>query len=327
MHSRGQGSQRKGAKYTGIHPQHHSMEDEGPAALGYKGECHPTMGEYQPLGVSGHLSEGEANCAPALEGYQPMGLVGAEAESSSEDLLSRAEPDTAVQYRPLEDEEEELLEEGNSEGGGAEVEVGGTEREGGGMEVEGGEKERESRGIEKEGRGTEREGRGMEGAGTEDGSADFRIASQDSSMSEPSSEGEGEGEEEGRTETGYMLLCQDEPDLNEEEEGEEKGEEAMEGKLELQDYQPVGGLPPRMSKWLQKQVAELEGGSSQPRDTDWAKFDESSKATDSHDWPGSSGSGCSSSPQRPQRRVREEHVEPVNKMEEGTAFVLVCCRV
>ena len=269
--------------------------EEGPAALGYKGECHPTMEEYQPLGVSGHLSEGEANCAPALEGYQPMGLVEAEPESSSEDLLSRAEPDTAVQYRPLEDEEEELLEEGNCEGGE-------TEREG----------------------EMEREGEETEGAGTGEGSADFRVASQDSSLSEPSSEGEGEGGEE-RAETGYMLLCQEEPGLNEEEEGEEKGEEweeIMEGKLELQDYQPVGGLPPRMSKWLQKQVAELEGGGGQPPNQGWAKFDESSKAADSQDWPGSSGSGSGSSHQRPQRHVREEHVEPVNKMEEGSGLAL-----
>ena len=136
-------------------------------------------------------------------------------------------------------------------------------------------------------------------------------ASPEWSHSESSSEGEGQGGDGERTESGYMLLSQD----------PEPGDADRET-LEQLNLNSVGEeLPPRMSKWLQKQVDDL---SKAPPSTDWAKFDDPSPgpAGSCPDWPGSGGSaaGHQGATRETVKTVTavEEQVEPATKLAEGS---------
>ena len=204
-----------------------AVQSEG-AALGYQGECRSAMEEYQPLGLRIQLQEEEEEEKGAL----------CAASLESYWAVGTMEEERAGSSENLTAEAEDAVVQYRLLDDCEEGRKGGGEREGGGMERE---------------------------ACKDGDSSQFQITS---STSEPSSEGEGEEELEGeKTESGYMLLFQDEQTLEEEEakEMEEEAEEEEEGvykndNLELQGYQAAGIRRSRMANWLQKQMEELNSG-------------------------------------------------------------------
>ena len=174
----------------------------------------------------------QGECQPAIEEYQPLGRR-VQLQEEEETLCS-----TALEgYSVVGDMEEERV--GSSEN----------------LNVETEDTAVQYRLLDdcKEEEGQKRGGRMEREAYNYGDSSQFQITP---SASEASSEGEGEEEQEAeKTEGGYMLLCQDEQTLEEEEEEAEEGDN-----LGLQGYQPAGVRPSRMANWLQKQMEELNRG-------------------------------------------------------------------
>lgn len=128
----------------------------------------------------------------------------------------------------------------------------------------------------------------------------------DCSPSDPSSEGE----------EGYILLPQDA------EQGStldgDRESHTVEEQLESLELNSVEAASPRMSKWLQKHVDDINKGvsssSSRPQRTDWARFSVPAPYSGSQDWPSSASTLHRI---EPVQTAVVGKVEPVTIMEEG----------